>query len=161
MNKLSLLLALSFILLIVAQPPPNNQGGNGEEDNKEKPPAGGEEGAESLMRNKKKIDCTVSFYKDGKVAYEEELDNDDDTAYRGKLSSKYDNKIDEIYWDGDRCYCWVVVYQGKNFKDLNLGFWTYSDSGSYDLSYYNTYDFKDDQWERWDQVVSSYAIYCY
>ena len=157
MNKnLSLLLALSFCLLISAQ-----------DDTKPAPPTGG---AETNVQAQSAIskppsnawNCNIDFYWDGTKVYSESLSQNDKTDYRGTLSSRYDNKIDQFKWKGTRCYCWVVVYQDKNFKGLNAGFWTWTPkSGSYDLSNYNTYDFADKAWERWDKTVSSYAIYCY
>jgi len=157
MNKLlTLILALSFCLLISAQ----------NADNKPTPPQGGETaGPQALSMVKapppNKWSCNIDFYYDGNKAYSEQLSQNDKTDFRGSLAAKFDNKIDEIVWKGSRCNCWVVVYQQKNFQGLNAGFWTFGTSGNYELSYYNTYDFVDKKWERWDQVVSSYSIYCF
>ena len=105
--------------------------------------------------------CDIEFYYNGKPYYTESLEYGDTTAHRGSLASKVDNKISAVYWDGTRCYCWVVVYQSKNWKGLNLGLWIDSQSGYYELNKYITYDFSDKAWEPWDKTVSSYSIYCY
>jgi len=180
MNKLlSLTLALSFSLLITTQPPPpNNLSGNNSQNNnnnneatndwdyKPMPSIGGprveefeEEYHEESIEKEKY--CNVYFYYDGYEVSSEYLDAYDYYDYHGKFNHEYNSKIDTIYWEGYRCYCWIVVYQSEYFKGINLGLWTYSDSGSYDLSYFTTYDWYDKRWERWDTVVSSYSIYCY
>ena len=121
-----------------------------------------------LKLNKKKV---VGYINGLRLSIQEELSlvriTSIEEAYQfalkieEKSNKKYDNKIDAVYWSGTRCYCWVVVYQSKYFQGLNLGLWTSTDSGSYDLSYYITYDWNDMRWEPWDTTVSSYAIYCY
>jgi hypothetical protein len=52
-----------------------------------------------------------------------------------------------------------VFYQSRSYRGPNLGLWIDSSSGSYDLSYYLTYDRGD--WELWSESCSSYQIYCY
>ena len=167
---LPILLLAFFAFVTYSQPPPpggnsgnNNSGGNGD-DNKNTPPAPqGDQMQVSSLAIKPPMDwyCNIEFYYKGNPYYYEELSYGDTEAYRGSLGKKVDNKISEIYWNGDRCYCWVILYQSKYFKGLNLGLWIDSESGSYDLSKYITYDFSDKGWETWDSTVSSYSIYCY
>jgi len=139
-------------------------------DPKTAPPMGGIPG-EDATKNAVQVqaltmkpvdwDCTVEFYNDATLYYTEKFDSSSLEASRGKFSKKVENSIDEIYWSGSRCYCWVILYQSKYYQGLNLGFWTNSESGSYDLSEYVTYDFSEGKWERWSTTASSYSIYCY
>ena len=105
--------------------------------------------------------CDISFHYNGNPYYNEGLDFENANEYRGSFARRVDNKISEVYWEGNRCYCWVVVYQDKYWQGLNYGFWIDSESGSVQLWNYITYDWDDQAWETWDTVVSSYSIYCY
>jgi len=157
MNKIT----LSLLLLAVCAFAVHAQGGD---DNKDAPPVS--QGGQSQLASfsgppDEEWYCDFEFYYNGKAYYYENLGYDDTEAYRGSLSKKLDNKIDSIYWSGSRCNCWIIVYQSKYFKGLNLGLWTDSNDGYYDLTKYITYDFYDGGWEPWYKVVSSYSIYCY
>jgi len=165
MNKLLLFFAI-LTLVVYSQPPPGPGNGNNNNGAPPAPEDTPQEDQASMMtiRSSKPPEewyCDIEFYYNGKPYFYESLSYDEAEAYKGSFSKKYDNKIDEIYWSGTRCYCWVVVYQSKYFKGLNLGLWTDSNDGSYDLSKYITYDFYDKAWEPWDKTVSSYSIYCY
>ena len=106
-------------------------------------------------------ECYFYFYdSNGKTLYSETLDEFDLADYRRSLSMSRDNKIAEFDWKGTRCNCWVVLYSAKFFQGYNMGFWTPKNDGSYDLSNFNYYDEDDMEWDRWDQSVSSYSIYC-
>jgi len=185
MNKFLLFfLILSFSLLIKSQgpPPPGNIPDTApqptlNQDTKTPPPMGspstegvteGESTEASIVQVQaltiappQDWDCTIEFYSRANVYYTERFDSSSLEAFRGSFTKRVDNSIDEIYWSGSRCYCWVILYQSKYYQGLNLGFWTFSESGSYDLSEYITYDFSDGGWERWSTTASSYSIYCY
>ena len=164
MNKIPISLLLLVVLALTAHAQKSN-------DTKDPPPA-----AQGVVQVQVTTDsageseyqdynydwyCDFEFYYNGKAYYYESLGYDDTEAYRGSLSKKLDNKIDSIYYSGSSCYCWVIVYQSKYFKGLNLGLWTDSNDGSFDLTKYITYDFSEYGWEPWYQTVSSYSIYCY
>jgi len=168
MNKILLfVISLSFCFIITAQPPPPNSGTeaprNPNNDKKPVPSLGGDQtDLQSLIKESKKDKyCNIYFYYNGKQIYSEYLDDLDNIGYRGTIPKIYDNKIDEIAWEGTRCYCWAVIYQNTYFQGLNMGLWADSDSGNYDLSYFLAYDFNEMRWERYDQIISSYSIYCY
>jgi len=105
--------------------------------------------------------CTFNFFNNGRQVYSNTARLSQPSTTRGSLSGSNDNNIDSFSWSGTRCFCWVVVYQTSNWRGLNLGLWTDSTRGSYDLSKYITFDMNDRRWEPWDTTVSSYAIYCY
>jgi len=161
-NLLTLVLTLSLSFLAVSQvttgPAPLT-------DTKPVPPAPEVQDTEvqaEISRPPSNIwECNFDFYINGQQLYTELLSNDDTESYRRQIPQRYDNRIDEFSWEGTRCFCWVVFYQSRQFQGLNIGFWTSGESGQTDLSNYNTYDFTDRRWERWDTVVSSYSIYCY
>jgi len=156
MNKVSFCLLLLGVFALTASAQ------NGE--NQGPPPMSQDEQSQVTSfsgKHKKDWYCDFEFYYNGKPYYYESLDYDDNEASRGKLSKKIDNKIDSIYWSGSKCDCWVVVYQSKYWKGLNLGMWTDSNDGYYDLKKYITYDWVDGGWEPWYKTVSSYSIYCY
>ena len=166
MNKITL------SLLLLAAPAFVAYAQNGGDDNKDAPPVSeagqsqvasffSESESEFVSEQAEGWYCEFEFYYNGKSYYSEYVGFDDTEAYRGSLSNKLDNKIDSIYWSGSRCNCWIIVYQSKYFKGLNLGLWTDSNDGYYDLTKYITYDFYDGGWEPWYKVVSSYSIYCY
>jgi len=176
MNKLSLfLLFLAFCAFVTCtQPPPGPSGPS--DGNTEAPPAPlpAEENASldvmmvasveeeaSLATSDPYWYCDFEFHANGKPYYYESLDYDETEAYRARISRKVDNMISEVYWSGDRCNCWVVLYQDQYFQGTNLGFWASSQEGSYDLGQYTTYNWDYFSWQSWATTVSSYSIYCY
>lgn len=150
MNKLfSLFLILGISMLVSCQQPSS-------------PPFGEDDQMAEFKASHKKDDhyyCNIDFYRGHQVKYQEEMNEDHYEAYRPKLNGGNDNKITSFSWEGEACYCWIVLYQSKSYGGPNVGFLIDSNSGDYDLSYYVAYDHGD--WEMWDESVSSYSIYCY
>jgi len=103
------------------------------------------------------ISCTISFYYNASPYYTEKLGMNNLQAYRGE----FEKQLSWVSWSGFRCQCWIVLYQKKYWKGLNLGLWTDLDSGNWDLSQYVAYDFNGDAWESWTASSASYSVYCY
>ena len=104
--------------------------------------------------------CNFQFFNNGRSVFSNSVSRSNTQATRNSLGSN-DNRIDAFSWSGTRCFCWVVVYQLGSLRGLNVGLWTDTTKGSYDLSKYITYDQSAKAWKFWDTIVSSYAIYCY
>jgi hypothetical protein len=106
--------------------------------------------------------CTVTFNSRGTPLYTESL-----SIYYQYKDNHYlsnENVIDSISWAGSSCYCWVIVFERYYFEAQSLGLWIGSTGGSIDLSNYSLLDDGDlieDDYNQWNNDVSSYRIYCF
>ncbi len=105
--------------------------------------------------------CNVEFYKGNTLAYTASTDHYNKIVTRSSFSSTYDNQIDKIKYYGTRCYLWIELYKNTGYKGPSLGFWVGNGSGSFDLTYYNSYDQSGSGWFNWAKGLSSYTVYYY
>jgi len=103
--------------------------------------------------------CNVEYYAGAYLVRTLHVSQSQPLAWWGNWGSKYNDKINYIYYHGSRCFLWIVIYDKKYEKGDNLGFWTNSDSGYIDLNYYSFYDFSNHQWYYWGNRFSSTAVY--
>ena len=112
--------------------------------------------------------CNVDFIRKGKSVKSEQLTNkDDDASARtfGLLNTDNDD-IDAVSWSGTSCQCWIVLFEDRFYDGASLALWTTnSTQGSYDLTTFAFMEDKriirHDKYEQWNEVVSSYHIYCF
>ena len=105
--------------------------------------------------------CNVEFYKGNTLAYTASTDHYNTLITRKSFSSTYDNQITRIKYYGTRCFLWITIFKNTNYGGPNIAFWTQSTSGSFDLTYYHTYDQSTGAWFNWSKSVSSYTVYYY
>jgi len=112
--------------------------------------------------------CAVNFVREGKVVKTETLNTDDSDASArsfGLLNTNNDD-VDAISWSGTSCQCWIILFEDRGYDGNSLGLWTTnSTQGSYDLTTFTYMEDSDiitkDDYKQWNEVVSSYHIYCF
>ncbi len=105
--------------------------------------------------------CNVEFYRGNTLAYTASTDHYNTRVTRSSFSSTNDNKITKINYYGTRCFLWIVIFKNKTYGGPNIAFWTQSTSGSFDLTFYHSYDQSTSAWFNWSKAVSSYTVYYY
>lgn len=109
--------------------------------------------------------CTVRFNDKGEVKYTETLNADDSDASNGIMNPFNSDHLDTITWQGTACNCWVIVFQDAEYDGNSLGLWLGNTTGTIDLTKYTFMDDSDlitnDDYLQWNEVVSSYHIYCF
>lgn len=105
--------------------------------------------------------CQILLYATGTQVYNRTLTRTRARDSRATLSNRANNNIDVIAQSGE-CYCWVNLFDGRNYQGTNIGFWV-STSGEDEiwLSDYRTFNQQTRRWVQWDRAASSYWIDCY
>jgi len=122
--------------------------------------------------------CVITFLKQNQTLITESLNSDDSDISRSDFSdsdittndlsdsSDFEDQIDAVAWNGTACNCWIILFEDEDYNGNSLGLWTTnSTQGSYDLTTFNYLEdsdiITDDDYKQWNQVVSSYRIYCF
>jgi len=105
--------------------------------------------------------CNVDFYSGETLAYTASTDHFNTLVTRNSLERAFDNKITRLEYYGTRYFLWIEIFKYPNYQGPNIGFWTQETSGSFDLTYFNSFDYCTNSWFNWSKAVSSYTVYYY